>query len=216
MNTTRIPRTLVVFVLAGGSAALVVTFSGSLVMGLATGLAVWLVAMLLVWSAARGGLLGDPHDASRRRFLVGAGLGGLALVAGGAALGRALAKLARPDAIAAQDAAATRLGAGYMELVRRAYRKGRSAELQLVVAPFNSANYPPESRTLLPKDPRTSHAAPWMYLERSRSSSTVPASSSRATTSRSRHARRPRADHRRAHRVRRLAGRPRRGRCCRA
>ena len=166
VNTTRIPRTLVVFVLAGGLAALVVTYSGSLVMGLATGVAVWLIAMLLVWLAARRGMLGDRHDASRRRFLLGAGLGGLALVAGGAALGRALAKLARPDAVAAQDAAATRLGAEYMELIRRAYMPGRSAELQLVVAPFNSANYPPESRALLPRDPRTSHAAPWMYLER--------------------------------------------------
>ncbi len=166
MNTTRIPRTLVVFVLAGGLATLVVTFSGSLVVGLATGLAVWLIAMLLIWSVDRRGTLGGAHDASRRRFLLGASLGGLALVAGGAALGRTLAKLARPDAIAAQDAGATRLGAEYMELVRRAYRKGRSAELQLVVAPFNSANYPPESRSLLPKDPRTSHAAPWMYLER--------------------------------------------------
>lgn len=182
MNTTRIPRTLVVFVLAGGLATLVVTFSGSLVVGLATGLAVWLIAMLLIWSVDRRGTLGGAHDASRRRFLLGASLGGLALVAGGAALGRTLAKLARPDAIAAQDAGATRLGAEYMELVRRAYRKGRSAELQLVVAPFNSANYPPESRSLLPKDPRTSHAAPWMYLERIRSSSTVPASSSPATT----------------------------------
>ena len=166
MNPTRIPRTLVVFVLAAGLAAFVVTWSGSLVVGVAAGLAVWLIAMLLAGLAARRGMLGDAHDPSRRRFLLGASLGGLAIVAGGASLGRALARLARPDAAAAQEAAAVRLGAEYMELVHRAYMPGRSAELQLVVAPFNSANYPPESRSLLPRDPRTSHAAPWMYLER--------------------------------------------------
>ena len=58
------------------------------------------------------------------------------------------------------------LGTEYMELVARAYHPDRSGDLQLLVAPFNSANYPQESVSLVPEDPRTSHASVWMYLER--------------------------------------------------
>ena len=58
------------------------------------------------------------------------------------------------------------LGAEYMELVARAYHPGRSGDIQLLAAPFNSANYPQESLSLVPRDPRTSHASVWMYLER--------------------------------------------------
>ena len=58
------------------------------------------------------------------------------------------------------------LGAEYMELVARAYHPDRSGDIQLLAAPFNSANYPQESRSLVPQDPRTSHASVWMYLER--------------------------------------------------
>jgi hypothetical protein len=58
------------------------------------------------------------------------------------------------------------LGAEYMELVAHAYHPDRSGDLQLLVAPYNSANYPQESRSLVPRDPRTSHASVWMYLER--------------------------------------------------
>lgn len=61
---------------------------------------------------------------------------------------------------------ATDLGAGYLELVRRGHLAGRSGELQLVLQPYSSSNYPFESRSLVPGDPRTSHAAPWLYLER--------------------------------------------------
>src|SRR5207247_5991025 len=46
------------------------------------------------------------------------------------------------------------------------YRAGRSGDLQLVLAPWSSSNYPQESVSLLPHDPRSSHALPWMYLER--------------------------------------------------
>ena len=65
-----------------------------------------------------------------------------------------------------QDAMANDLGAEYMELVRRAYHPGRSGELQLVLAPYNSANYAPESRDLVTFYRATSHASVWMYLER--------------------------------------------------
>jgi predicted AlkP superfamily pyrophosphatase or phosphodiesterase len=58
------------------------------------------------------------------------------------------------------------LGAEYMELVRRAFHPGRSGDLQLVLAPGNSANYASESLRLRPRDPNTSHASVWMYLER--------------------------------------------------
>jgi arylsulfatase A-like enzyme len=162
----RFPRSLIAFALLGGAVAAVVVALGSLVTGIAAGVAVWLVGLLLIrWAAGRG-YLGDDHDPSRRRFLVWTGLGGLAWVAGGAALGRAAATLTRPDAEAIQQAAARDLGAEYMELVRRAYHPGRSGDLQLLVSPFNSANYAAESLSLVPLDPRTSHASVWMYLER--------------------------------------------------
>ena len=53
-----------------------------------------------------------------------------------------------------------------MELVARGANAQRSGDLQLLLAPFNSANYSFESLGLHPRDPRTSHAAVWMYLER--------------------------------------------------
>jgi hypothetical protein len=111
-------------------------------------------------------MLGPAEDPSRRRFLRFAGYGGLAWVAGGTALGRVASILGRPDAHAVQRAAAADLGAEYMELVARTFRPGRAGELQLLLAPFNSANYSNESRSLVPRDPRTSHASVWMYLER--------------------------------------------------
>jgi hypothetical protein len=72
----------------------------------------------------------------------------------------------RPDPRPIQEAMGRDLGAEYMELVARAYHPARSGDLQLLVAPYNSANYPQESRSLVPRDPRTSHASVWMYLER--------------------------------------------------
>jgi hypothetical protein len=162
----RIPRSLIVFALLGGAVAVFVTWLGSIVTGVAAGLAVWIVGFALILWASRRGLIGDAHNPSRRRFLVVGGLGGLLWVIAGAALGRLVSKATLPDAQAVQDAAATDLGAEYMELVRRATYPGRSGDLQLVVAPFNSANYAAESLSLVPQDPRTSHASVWMYLER--------------------------------------------------
>ena len=118
----------------------------------------------LAW-AERNGALG-PDDPSRRRVLLWGGLGGLAWVAGGAALGRTVAAATRPDAGSVQENAGFDLGSEYMELVSRAYHPDRSGDLQLLLAPFNSANYAQESRALVPQDPRTSHASVWMYLER--------------------------------------------------
>jgi hypothetical protein len=164
--TPRPTRTLVLFALLGGIVALVLTWMGSVVVGVAAGLLTWIVGSAAVWWAARTGRLGAPHDPSRRRFLLGAVLGGFAWVVGGAAIGRAGAKLVRPDGTAVQDEAATLLGAEYMELVQRTFREGRSGDLQLLLAPFNSSNYAQESLSLVPDDPRTSHASVWMYLER--------------------------------------------------
>ena len=81
------------------------------------------------------------------------GLGGVALVGVGAALGRGVDNVLRPDAIAVQDAAANDLGAEYMELVARAANAERSGDLQLLLAPFNSANYSFESDEPAPARP---------------------------------------------------------------
>lgn len=156
-----------VFALLGGVVAALVTWLGSLTMGLTAGAMTLLVGLgAIAWATDQGMTGTGPGDPTRRRFLARAGLGGLAWVGGGAALGRAAAKLARPDEVAVQEAAAMDLGTEYMELVARAYHPGRSGDLQLLLAPFNSANYENESRSLLPRDPRTSHASVWMYLER--------------------------------------------------
>jgi hypothetical protein len=91
---------------------------------------------------------------------------GAAAATGGAALGRTIRRVTRPDPRPIQEAMAQELGGEYMDLVARAYHPDRSGDLQLLVAPYNSANYPQESRSLVPRDPRTSHASVWMYLER--------------------------------------------------
>jgi len=162
--------TLIVFALLGGVAGLLVTLQGSIVMGVASGIAVWVIGLAALWLGTRrdgtARAPDDPADAGRRRFLAVAGAGGLAAVAGGVAIGRVATTVTRVDAVAAQEQAASRLGAEYMELVRRSYRRGRSGDLQLVLAPFNSSNYPQESLSLIPMDRRTSHASIWMYLQR--------------------------------------------------
>ena len=149
---------------SGGLIGLVVAWLGSLTAGLTSGVVAWVVGMIAVWWSGRAGAAPDR----RTPALLGGGRdrAGSAWAAGGAAIGRVLATAGRPDARAAQRQMARRLGTEYMELVRRAYHPGRSGDLQLVVAPFDSANYEAESLSLVPRDPRTSHAAVWMYLMR--------------------------------------------------
>jgi hypothetical protein len=142
---------------------LAVGLAGSAVLGVIAGLVCLGVALLATWSVLRAG---TPTDPSRRRLLALAGILGAAAATGGAALGRTIRHVTRPDPRPIQEAMARDLGSEYMELVARAYHPDRSGDLQLLVAPYNSANYPQESRSLVPRDPRTSHASVWMYLER--------------------------------------------------
>jgi Type I phosphodiesterase / nucleotide pyrophosphatase len=152
-----------VFALLGGVVAFVVAAAGSTLMGLVAGLICLAVGMAAIAWRTR---VDDSHDPGRRRFLTLAGLGGLAWLFVGDALGRAASALSRPDARPVQEAMATDMGAEYMELVRRAYHPGRSGDLQLLLAPYNSANYANESQKLIRYYPNTSHASVWMYLER--------------------------------------------------
>jgi predicted AlkP superfamily pyrophosphatase or phosphodiesterase len=161
----RFPWIAVIFVLAAGLGALAAAYLGGWLVGAFTGLVSLAVALFVAW--ATGDTAADgPPDPDRRRLLAFAGLGGALLVAGGVTLGATAKRLARPKARPIQQAMATGLGAEYMELVRRAYHPERSGDLQLLLAPFNSSNYPQESLSLVPQDPRTSHASVWMYLER--------------------------------------------------
>jgi type I phosphodiesterase/nucleotide pyrophosphatase len=161
----RIPPILIVFSLLGGLVALLITWAGSVVTGIVAGLGVWLICLgAIVYGVRHEG--GEPDDPGRRRFLALAGLGGLAWVAGGTAIARVGQAITRPDPRVVQHEMAGNLGAEYMELVRHTYKQGRSGDLQLLLAPFNSSNYPQESVSLVPRDPRTSHASVWMYLER--------------------------------------------------
>jgi type I phosphodiesterase/nucleotide pyrophosphatase len=152
--------------LVAAAATAVCVYLGSLTTAIVTGLVLVVVALaVLPWALRHPTAPAAPANASRRAFLQ-TGLGGIALVAVGGAAGKALQKVSRPDAEAVQQAAASDLGAEYMELVARASHPGRSGDLQLMLAPFNSANYSFESQSLHPRDPRTSHASVWMYLER--------------------------------------------------
>ncbi|MGH2597586.1 MAG: hypothetical protein ACRDH7_16735, partial [Actinomycetota bacterium] len=161
-----LPRSLLLFALLGGVVAFGIAALGSTETGLVAGLLALVVGMgALAWRT-KVRTDGEGIDPGRRRFLRLAGLSGFAWLFAGDALGRVTRTLSLPDPRPIQEAMAHDLGAEYMELVRRAYHPGRSGDIQLVLAPFNSSNYPQESVALVPKDPRTSHASVWMYLER--------------------------------------------------
>lgn len=148
---------------AGGIVALSIAFTGSLVLAGIAGLIVPAVAALVVWGRVTKP---DVPDPGRRRFLGLLAGAGVALVGAGTGLGQALRRLARPDPGPALERMARDLGTEALELVVRAYHPERSGDLQLLVTPFSSSNYAQESTSLVPNDPRTSHAAVWMYLER--------------------------------------------------
>ena len=162
MTSGRTPI-LVALVLLAALVGLAVALAGSGLLGVITGLVCLAVAVMATWTVQR---MSAPTDPSRRRLLALAAVLGAAAATGGAALGRTIRRVTRPDPRPIQEAMARDLGAEYMDLVARAYHPGRSGDLQLLVAPYNSANYPQESRSLVPQDPRTSHASVWMYLER--------------------------------------------------
>jgi hypothetical protein len=163
----RTPRAIVGVVALAGLATFVCMVLGSVSIALVAGACVVVVGLaMLAWASRHPRVLdAGPADASRRRFLW-MGIGGLGAVGLGAALGRVVQRAVRPDAIAVQLDAAHDLGSEYLELIQRASNLERSGDLQLLLAPFNSANYSFESQSLQPRDPRTSHAAVWMYLER--------------------------------------------------
>jgi hypothetical protein len=150
-------------VLLAALVGLAVGLAGSALLGAIAGLVCLGVALVAVASVQR---MSAPADPGRRRLLALAGVLGTAAAIGGAVIGRVVRRVTRPDPRPIQEAMARDLGAEYMELVARAYHRDRSGDLQLLVAPFNSANYPAESVSLVPEDPRTSHASVWMYLER--------------------------------------------------
>ena len=153
--------------LAGGASAFLVGRIGGFVAAVLVGLAVLAAAIAILAARTRPERSDDVPDTSRRRLLIAALAGiGFAFVAGGATLGHALKRMARPDPRPQLEADATDLGAEYLELVTRANHPERSGDLQLVVTPYSTSNYEQESLALLPKDPRTSHAVVWMYGQR--------------------------------------------------
>src|SRR5262245_35550820 len=83
------PGIVLLVVLLAGVTALVCTFLGSMSVGIVAGLAVLVVALSLLAWIVRHPRTAGPADGSRRRFLQ-AGLGGVALVGVGAALGRGI------------------------------------------------------------------------------------------------------------------------------
>lgn len=147
-------------------AALAVSAAAAFVGGLLIALAVG--AGVLVLGAALLLRLGPrPTDPGRRRVLAGLGLAGLGAVAGGSAVGRALTVLEpQPAPGPVLRGMARRLGAPAMRSVLRGYHPGRSGDLQMILQPFNTSNYPHESRSLVPRDPRSSHSLVWGYTDR--------------------------------------------------
>ena len=171
VTSRRLPVVLGLVLLAG-LVGLAVGLAGSALLGAIAGLVCLAVALAAVASAQR---LSAPADPGRRRLLVMAGLGTAAAV-GGAAVGRVVRRVTRPDPRPIQTAMAEDLGTEYMELVARAYHPDRSGDPQLLVAPFNSANYPQESVSLVPEDPGRATPACGCTSSASRSWSTAPPS----------------------------------------
>jgi hypothetical protein len=58
------------------------------------------------------------------------------------------------------------IGREPLRRIQRGFHPGRSGDLQLVLEPWNTSNYPNESLDLAHKDPRSSHAMAWAYLDR--------------------------------------------------
>ena len=163
MPSNRFPRALIVFALVGGVLGLGLGLLGSPSLGWLTGFIILAIVVFLMAGRTRAGE--GRHDPARRRFLLATTAVGTAVAVGGPVLGRTIKQLARPDALALQEDMAHALGAEYTDIIRRTYRDGRSGELQLVLAPFNSSNYTNESQDLVKFYPATSHASVWMYLE---------------------------------------------------
>jgi hypothetical protein len=142
--------------------ALAVAYAFGLVFGIAAGVVVAVVASVVATLTSRR----TEHDPGRRRFLALVALGGVVAAAGGDVLGSAIRRLTRPDPGPAIRDMAENVGAEGLDLILRDYRPGRSGDLQLVLTPGSTANYAGESKSLLHRDPRSSHALPWLYLER--------------------------------------------------
>ena len=165
MSRSSNTRPIVLLVGVGGIVGCLVAFAGSVVLGVVVGLVTCAMGLFLI-AMLSGPASDGPRDPGRRRFVTAAGLGGLAWAIAGPVVGWTTRKVSRPSARPIQEAMAGDVGAEYMEMVQRAYMPGRSGDLQLILTPFNSANYANESMSLVKDDPRTSHASLWMYLER--------------------------------------------------
>jgi Type I phosphodiesterase / nucleotide pyrophosphatase len=159
-------RALLLVTIAAAVVAVAFAFERGMIEAFVAGMVAFLLLAAATSAATGTPRTEGPSDPSRRTVLGLIGLAGVAVAAGGAGAGSALRRLAQPDPKPALDAMARNIGARALELIRRAYHPERSGDLQLVLAPWSSANYASESRSLLPHDPRSSHALPWMYLER--------------------------------------------------
>jgi Type I phosphodiesterase / nucleotide pyrophosphatase len=155
-------KRLLVPVLLAALAAVAVAFLGSWILAIPTGLIVLAIGLFVEWSLEHQGV----HDPSRRSFLLGAAGLGVLMSGAGSVIGRFLRRATLPDPTPVMDEMATAAGSEYMEILMRTHHPGRSGELQLMLAPYNSSNYANESQSLAHDDPRTSHASVWMYLER--------------------------------------------------
>jgi hypothetical protein len=149
----------VIFV-AGAALAWAVVARNVIVAALAA-LSVVAAGLFVARVAAR-----EPLDVGRRRFLGLAALVGVGTAAGAPLVVRVVERLAASDDRDRLDAMARSLGRDALRSLTRGYHLERSGDLQLVLAPFNTANYPHESRSLSARDPRSSHALVWGYTDR--------------------------------------------------
>jgi len=163
MSVMRSPRTPIVIGVGVVALATALSVGLALVGSVFVAVGAGLVALAAGLHLAR---LRPPVDEGRRRLLAALGVAGIGAVAGGPFVGRVVERLARSADAELLDAMGRSLGAGALESLRRGYHPGRSGELQLVLAPFNTSNYPHESKSLRPRDPRSSHALVWGYTDR--------------------------------------------------
>ena len=154
--------------LLAGAVALVMSLTGSLSVALFSGIVLLAISLAILFLIDRRNPSGIERsvDAGRRRFLGWMAVAGVLVVTGGTGIGRLIRRATKTDPMPTVRGMAETLGNEYMELVRRGYHSATSGDLQLILSPGNTSNYPQESTTLIHNDPRSSHASVWMYLER--------------------------------------------------
>ena len=164
MTTRRFPLARSCSPSWAGSPATSLRSPGSFVLGVLTGLLVLGIGLFAIWVATRD--RAAAHDPERRRLparrrrrrpRLGVRRAGPRVV-------HAQGRAPRSADLCRRRWPPTWAPSTWSSCSARTTRAARAIS-SCCLAPFNSSNYTFESLTVVPQDPRTSHASSWMYLE---------------------------------------------------